>query len=71
MFKFIFSHPGQLQLTYKPEDSPSEDPNLPTDETEASPSHDLSITPVDSAPLPPPVPAPAPERHLDTGDLLV
>lgn len=71
MLKFIFSHPGQLQLTYKPEESPSEDPNLPTDEPEASPSDDLSITPVETAPPPPPAPAPAPESHLETGDLLV
>lgn len=70
IFKLIFSHSGQLQLTYKQEDSP-EDPNLPTEEPEASPSDNLSITPVETAPPPPPAPAPAPEIHLDTGDLLV
>ncbi|XP_038893433.1 putative clathrin assembly protein At2g01600 [Benincasa hispida] len=59
-----------LQLTYKPEESLSEDQNLPTNEPEASPSDDLSITPVETAPPPPPAPAPAPESHSETGDLL-
>lgn len=71
MFKFILSDSGQLQLTYKPEESASEDLNLPTDEPEASPSDDFSITPVETAPPPHPATAPAPERHLETGDLLV
>ena len=59
----------QLQLTYKPEEGPSEETELPSDEPVAPPSDIVSD--VETAPPPPPPPPTRPQSSMDTGDLLV
>ncbi|XWS63946.1 hypothetical protein CRYUN_Cryun06bG0145100 [Craigia yunnanensis] len=56
-----------LQLTYKPEEGPSEDTKLSNDEPESSaPADDVAFSSVEAhPPLPPP-----PQTNMDTGDLL-
>ncbi|MBA0648692.1 hypothetical protein Goklo_016370 [Gossypium klotzschianum] len=56
-----------LQLTYRPEEGPSEDTKLPNDEPEPSaPADDNAASTVETAP-----PAPPPtQTNMDTGDLL-
>ncbi|KDP38084.1 hypothetical protein JCGZ_04727 [Jatropha curcas] len=58
-----------LQLTYRPEDGPSEaeETNLPSDEPEPAPKDDVAISNVEIAPPTPPTP---PQNKMDTGDLL-
>ncbi|GAV63421.1 ANTH domain-containing protein [Cephalotus follicularis] len=56
-----------LQLTYRPEESPSEDTNLPNGELELPPADDFAVSNVEVAPIPTPVPH---QNNMDTGDLL-
>nr|KJB30770.1 hypothetical protein B456_005G159800 [Gossypium raimondii] len=58
-----------LQLTYRPEEGPSEDSKLPNDEPEPSaPADDNdAASTVETAPPPPP----PTQTNMDTGDLLV
>ncbi|EEF34597.1 putative clathrin assembly protein At2g01600 isoform X2 [Ricinus communis] len=58
-----------LQLTYRPEEGPSEpeDTKLPIDEPESVPSEDVAIANAEVAPPTPPTP---PQNNMDTGDLL-
>ncbi|TYG79922.1 hypothetical protein ES288_D02G176000v1 [Gossypium darwinii] len=56
-----------LQLTYRPEEGPSEDTKLPNDEPEPSaPADDNAASTVETAPPPPP----PTQTNMDTGDLL-
>ncbi|MBA0711445.1 hypothetical protein Golax_010630 [Gossypium laxum] len=56
-----------LQLTYRPEEGPSEDTKLPNDEPEPSaPADDNAVSTVETAPPPPP----PTQTNMDTGDLL-
>ncbi|MFQ6640568.1 hypothetical protein Gotur_014366 [Gossypium turneri] len=56
-----------LQLTYRPEEGPSEDTKSFNDEPEPSaPADDVAVSSVETAPPPPPVP----QTKLDTDDLL-
>ncbi|MBA0721519.1 hypothetical protein Golax_009054, partial [Gossypium laxum] len=56
-----------LQLTYRPEEGPSEDTKSFNDEPEPSvPADDVAVSSVETAPPPPP----APQTKLDTDDLL-
>ncbi|XP_021687189.1 putative clathrin assembly protein At2g01600 isoform X2 [Hevea brasiliensis] len=57
-----------LQLTYRPEEGPSEseETKLPSDEPEPLPSNDVAVSSVEIAP---PTPNP-PQNNVDTGDLL-
>ncbi|KAB2084305.1 hypothetical protein E1A91_A05G337800v1 [Gossypium mustelinum] len=56
-----------LQLTYRPEEGPSEDTKSFNDEPEPSaPADDVAVSTVETAPRPPPVP----QTNLDTDDLL-
>ncbi|KAH1064069.1 hypothetical protein J1N35_029056 [Gossypium stocksii] len=56
-----------LQLTYRPEEGPSEDTKSFNDEPEPSaPVDDVAVSSVETAPPPPPVP----QTNLDTDDLL-
>ncbi|XP_061986643.1 putative clathrin assembly protein At2g01600 isoform X2 [Populus nigra] len=56
-----------LQLTYRPEEGPSEDAKSSGDELEPPPSDDVAVSNVEIAP---PVPTTAPQNSIDTGDLL-
>ncbi|KAK1552595.1 hypothetical protein Q3G72_019769 [Acer saccharum] len=57
-----------LQLTYRPEEGPSEDANIPSDEPELPPpTEDVTSSDVDVVP---PTPPPPPQNNMDTGDLL-
>ncbi|KAL5760980.1 hypothetical protein ACOSP7_019482 [Xanthoceras sorbifolium] len=57
-----------LQLTYRPEEGPSEDADLPSDEPELPPpTEDVTSSDVD---IVPPTPPPPPQNNMDTGDLL-
>ncbi|XVF43597.1 hypothetical protein PTKIN_Ptkin02bG0052400 [Pterospermum kingtungense] len=56
-----------LQLTYRPEEGPSEDTKLSDDEPEPSvPADDFAVSSVETAPPPPP----PPQTNMDTVDLL-
>ncbi|OMO60651.1 ENTH/ANTH/VHS superfamily protein [Corchorus capsularis] len=56
-----------LQLTYRPEEGPSEDTNLSNEEPEPSvPADEVAVSSVETAPPPPP----PPQNNTDTGDLL-
>ncbi|KAA3483076.1 ENTH/ANTH/VHS superfamily protein [Gossypium australe] len=56
-----------LQLTYRPEEGPSEDTKLSNDEPEPSaPADDNAASTVETAPPPPP----PTQTNMDTGDLL-
>lgn len=56
-----------LQLTYRPEEGPSEDTELSRDEPEPVPSDEIAVTSVE---ITPPVPIPTPQNNSDAGDLL-
>ncbi|KAJ9135752.1 hypothetical protein P3X46_032901 [Hevea brasiliensis] len=58
-----------LQLTYRPEEGPSEaeDTKVPSDEPEPMPSDDVVVS---SAEIVPPTPITPPQNNMDTGDLL-
>ncbi|KAK3222014.1 hypothetical protein Dsin_009039 [Dipteronia sinensis] len=57
-----------LQLTYRPEEGPSEDANIPSVEPELPPpTEDVTSSDVDVVPPTPPLP---PQNDMDTGDLL-
>ncbi|XP_031274992.1 putative clathrin assembly protein At2g01600 [Pistacia vera] len=63
-----------LLLTYRPDEGPSEDANIPGDEPEPQPSDDVSVsieevTPPTPTPPPPP-PPPPPQNNNDSADLL-
>ncbi|XP_021292853.1 putative clathrin assembly protein At2g01600 [Herrania umbratica] len=56
-----------LQLTYRPEEGPSEDTKLSNDEPEPSAlADDIAVSGVETAPAPPP----PPQNNADGGDLL-
>ncbi|XWS22853.1 hypothetical protein CRYUN_Cryun29cG0071700 [Craigia yunnanensis] len=56
-----------LQLTYRPEEGPSEDTKSSNDEPEPSaPADDVAVSSVETAPPPPP----PPQTNMDNGDLL-
>lgn len=58
----------QLQLTYRPEEGPSEDTKLSNDEPEPSAlADDIAVSGVETVPVPPP----PPQNNADGGDLLV
>lgn len=56
-----------LLLTYRPEEGPSEDANVPNDEPEAPSSDIVPVTNIEDGPPTPPAP---PQNNMDTGDLL-
>lgn len=56
-----------LLLTYRPEEGPSEDANVPNDEPEAPSSDIVPVTNIEDRPPTPPAP---PQNNMDTGDLL-
>lgn len=56
-----------LLLTYRPEEGPSEDANVPNDEPEAPSSEIVPVTNIEDGPPTPPAP---PQNNMDTGDLL-
>ncbi|TXG57164.1 hypothetical protein EZV62_018477 [Acer yangbiense] len=58
-----------LQLTYRPEEGPSEDANIPSDEPELPPTTE-DVTSSDVDVVPPTPPPPPPQNNMDTGDLL-
>ncbi|XP_017971596.1 PREDICTED: putative clathrin assembly protein At2g01600 [Theobroma cacao] len=56
-----------LQLTYRPEEGPSEDTKLSNDEPEPSAlADDIAVSGVETVPVPPPLP----QNNADGGDLL-
>jgi hypothetical protein len=55
-------------LTYRPEESPSEDAKSSGDEPEPPPSDDVAVSNVEIAP---PASTTPPQNSVDTGDLLV
>lgn len=61
-------HFKQLQLTYRPEEGPSEDAKSSSDEPEPPPSDDAAVSNVEIAP---PASTTPPQNSVDTGDLLV
>lgn len=54
-------------MTYRPEDGPSEDSKLSSDEAEPPPPDDVAVSSVEVPPVPTPVVA---QNNVDTGDLL-
>ena len=60
---------GQLQLTYRPDEGPSEETQLPSDVHEAPPP-DVVPSTAETETVPPP-PPPPPQTSMDTADLLV
>lgn len=56
-------------MTYRPEEGPSEDTNIPSEEPEPPPMEDVIA--VSNAEVEPPTPPPPPHDNRDTGDLLV
>ncbi|KAJ6890930.1 clathrin assembly protein [Populus alba x Populus x berolinensis] len=56
-----------LQLTYRPEEGPSEDAKSSGDELEPPPSDDVAVSNVETAP---PASTTPPQNSVDTGDLL-
>lgn len=65
--KLISNPYGQLQLTYRPEEGPSEETIIASDEHEPQASDDAVVPNVEIiTPTPPP-----PQHNLETGDLLV
>lgn len=65
---FLFSPNYKQLLTYRPEEGPSEDANVPNDEPEAPSSEIVPVTNIEDGPPTPPAP---PQNNMDTGDLLV
>lgn len=65
-----FGHFVQL-LTYRPEEGPSEDANIPNDEPEVPPPEEDVITSSEVEDTTPPPPPPPEPQNMDTGDLLV
>ncbi|KAG6759519.1 hypothetical protein POTOM_036000 [Populus tomentosa] len=63
----ICGHFKQLQLTYRPEEGPSEDAKSSGDELEPPPSDDVAVSNVETAP---PASTTPPQNSVDTGDLL-
>ena len=62
----------QLQLTYRPEEGPSEETKISSDELEPPASDNAAVSNVEITPTPtPPTPPPPPQNNLETGDLLV
>ncbi|KAB5538065.1 hypothetical protein DKX38_015598 [Salix brachista] len=57
----------ELQLTYRPEEGPSEDAKSSSDEPEPPPSDDAAVSNVEIAP---PASTTPPQNSVDTGDLL-
>ncbi|CAK7326771.1 unnamed protein product [Dovyalis caffra] len=56
-----------LQLTYRPDEGPSEDAKSSSDELEPPPSGDVAVSNFEVAP---PAPTLPPQNNIDTGDLL-
>ncbi|XP_044490182.1 putative clathrin assembly protein At2g01600 isoform X2 [Mangifera indica] len=57
-----------LLLTYRPDEGPSEDANIPSDEPEPQPVDDVAVSSEDvTPPTPPP---PPPQNNMDSADLL-
>ncbi|WRX14476.1 AP180 N-terminal homology (ANTH) domain - like 4 [Theobroma cacao] len=64
---FQFPVLRELQLTYRPEEGPSEDTKLSNDEPEPSAlADDIAVSGVETVPVPPP----PPQNNADGGDLL-
>ena len=63
----------QLQLTYRPEEGPSEETKISSDELEPPASDNAAVSNVEitPTPTPPTPPPPPPQNNLETGDLLV
>lgn len=69
MLVLIYDSFGQLQLTYKPEESAEEDIEPPPNaEPEPLPPEDGAVSNAETDPAPSP---PPPQTSADTGDLLV
>lgn len=66
--ELICSQCGQLQLTYRTEEGPSEESKISSDEAEAPASDNADVANVEITPPPTP---PPPQNNLETGDLLV
>ncbi|KAG6757651.1 hypothetical protein POTOM_037971 [Populus tomentosa] len=67
LMRLICGHFKQLQLTYRPEEGPSEDAKSSGDELEPPPSDDVAVSNVETAP---PASTTPPQNSVDTGDLL-
>ncbi|KAJ0095432.1 hypothetical protein Patl1_15476 [Pistacia atlantica] len=59
----------ELLLTYRPDEGPSEDANIPGDEPEPQPSDDVSVS-IEEVTPPTPPPPPPPQNNNDSADLL-
>ncbi|KAG6714144.1 hypothetical protein I3842_05G188700 [Carya illinoinensis] len=70
---FPVSSEPLLQLTYRPDEGPSEETKMSNDEPEPPPSDNAAVPNVEITappPPPPPPPPPFPQNTLETGDLL-
>lgn len=69
--ELICSQFGQLQLTYRAEEGPSEESKISGDEAEAPDSDNADVAKVEITPTATTTTTTIPQNNLETGDLLV